>query len=66
MANSAAPTKKTAVPMRARGSGGLLASVPVGNAEACLAALRDAGYQEAAVIGEVEEAEDPGKPITLL
>lgn len=34
-------------------SGGLLAGVPAGQAEECLAALHAAGYAEAAIIGEV-------------
>ena len=37
-------------------SGGLLAGVPTSSAEACLAALREAGYSSAARIGTVEES----------
>ena len=41
-------------------SGGLLAAVPAERAEACLAALRAAGYEEAAAIGEIGEALEEG------
>ena len=34
-------------------AGGLLAGVPAGRAEACVAALREAGYPEATVVGTV-------------
>ena len=37
-------------------SGGLLAGVPAGQAEACVAALREAGYPRACVIGTVTDA----------
>lgn len=36
-------------------AGGLLAGVPAAQADACIAALREAGYQSAAVVGEVVE-----------
>jgi len=39
-------------------AGGLLASVPDGQAAACLAALRAAGYRKAAMIGSVEPGGD--------
>lgn len=38
-------------------SGGLLAGVPEGQAAACLAALRDAGFASAAIIGQVRTAD---------
>ncbi len=41
-------------------SGGLLAGVPAARAAACVAHLRAAGYAQAAVIGEVREAEAGG------
>jgi selenide,water dikinase len=40
----------------AQTSGGLLASVPAGDAERLVAALRKAGVNEAALIGRIEEA----------
>jgi selenide,water dikinase len=36
-------------------AGGLLAGVPPDRAEACVAALREAGYSRAGVVGEVTE-----------
>ncbi len=36
-------------------SGGLLATVPADAAEACVVALHEAGYEEAAVIGEIAD-----------
>ncbi len=47
-------------------SGGLLASVPERQAEACLTALRNDGYAHAAVIGEVKAESDHLEPVTLL
>jgi selenide,water dikinase len=37
-------------------AGGLLASVPAGHASSCVAALREAGYQHAAVVGCVVDS----------
>jgi selenide,water dikinase len=46
-------------------AGGLLAGVPLGAAESCVAALRDAGYAHAAVIGFVAERSEALEPVTL-
>ena len=47
-------------------AGGLLASVPAANAEACLASLRDSGYDHAALIGQVEQPSEVLEPISLI
>ncbi len=44
--------------------GGLLAGVPADGAQACLKALAEAGYAEAAIIGEVTPA-DGARPVSL-
>src|SRR5262249_62398481 len=46
-------------------SGGLLAAVPLGKAEPCVAALRAEGYAAADVIGFVTERSAGLEPITL-
>ncbi len=46
-------------------AGGLLASVPIGEAEDCVAALRQAGYAAASVIGLVTARSDALEPIAL-
>ena len=46
-------------------SGGLLASVSHINADACVRALRTAGYRETAVIGEVTENDGTLEPVML-
>lgn len=46
-------------------AGGLLASVPVGNAQSCVAALRAGGYSDAAFIGFVAVRGNLAQPIAL-
>jgi len=47
-------------------AGGLLASVPAANADACVAALKDLGYRDTAIIGRVLPQGEALEPITLL
>jgi len=47
-------------------AGGLLASVPAAQALACIDALREAGYAQAAVIGQVLAQGDAQAPVTLV
>ncbi len=46
-------------------AGGLLASVPASQADACLAALREAGYPHTAVIGRIVAQGDALEPVLL-
>jgi selenide,water dikinase len=46
-------------------AGGLLAGVPAAQAEACIGALRAAGYAQAVVIGEVLPRSDEAAPVWL-
>jgi selenide,water dikinase len=46
-------------------AGGLLASVPADRADACIAALREAGYPHAAAIGQVLPQGDALAPVVL-
>jgi selenide, water dikinase len=46
-------------------AGGLLAAVPLGEAEPCVATLRGAGYAQADLIGFVSERSAALEPITL-
>ncbi len=47
-------------------AGGLLASVPAGEAAACLAELKAEGYADAAMIGHVTAIEEASTPISLV
>ena len=46
-------------------SGGLLAAIPAGNAEACLAELKELGYPVSVVIGEVTDDAESLESVTL-
>ena len=46
-------------------AGGLLASVPVARAEACMAALRKLGYEKTVAIGQIVARSDALEPIVL-
>jgi selenide,water dikinase len=46
-------------------SGGLLAAIPLGEAERCVAALRAADYETADVVGVVSERNGALEPVTL-
>ncbi|WP_199269503.1 selenide, water dikinase SelD [Cobetia sp. L2A1] len=46
-------------------AGGLLASIPLDQSEACLAALKAAGYSASAIIGRVKEHGDALAPISV-
>ena len=47
-------------------AGGLLATVPADQAQACLAALRDGGYPHTAIIGRILAQGDALEPIVLV
>ncbi|MFB6372871.1 MAG: selenide, water dikinase SelD, partial [Bradymonadaceae bacterium] len=46
-------------------AGGLLAGIPEAQVEDCLAALREAGYERATVVGRIEELSDEIEPIVV-
>ena len=46
-------------------SGGLLASIPADNTNACLAELRNLGYGAAVEVGFVQSNFDPESPIAV-
>ena len=46
-------------------AGGLLVAIPAKNAEACVAQLRDVGYEDSTLIGTVEPQSDRDGPITI-
>jgi selenide,water dikinase len=46
-------------------AGGLLASVPSERAQSCVAALKDAGYASATIVGSVEARSQALAPITV-
>jgi selenide,water dikinase len=47
-------------------SGGLLASVPVENADACLAELIKKGYPASCIVGKVKEQSGDLEPVSLV
>jgi len=46
-------------------AGGLLAGIPVAHAASCLTVLRESGFKEAAIIGEVTPLADPARPLRV-
>ena len=47
-------------------AGGLLASVPEGNATDCINILRKSGYPEAAIVGQILPQSNHLEPINLV
>ena len=46
-------------------AGGLLASVPADRADACVARLKELGYERTMIVGEVKGQSDRLEPITV-
>ncbi|HMB72757.1 MAG TPA: bifunctional NADH dehydrogenase FAD-containing subunit/selenide, water dikinase SelD, partial [Gammaproteobacteria bacterium] len=64
VSDQAAGTAASAVLFDPQTAGPLIASVPPQRADACVGALRDCGYERAAVVGEVS-VRQPDSPIRI-